>query len=138
MLPWFSLRFKLTDIFENSNHMIYIYLTKDKPCNIKFIQSFPKWIYDGKQPHKKRHFRRSSRLSNINLWYHVSPSDYIKNIYILIPLADILEIHFKSDKEMNNKGTLLYTWVNRELGTFSCLWNIKRYLVKFNFTETKM
>ena len=138
MLPWFSLRFKLTDIFENSNHMIYVYLNKEKSCNLKFIHSFPKWIYDGKQPHKKKHFRRSSRLSNINLWYHVSPSDYIKNIYILIPLADTLEIHFKSDEEINNKGTVLYTWVNRELGTFSCLRNIKRYLVKFNFTETKM
>ena len=91
----------------------------------------------GKQPHKKRHFRSSSRLSNINLWYCVSPSDYMKE-NILIPLADILEIHFKSNEETNNKGTLLYTWVNRELGTFSCLRNIKRYLVKFNFTETKM
>ena len=78
MLPWFSLRFQLTDIFENSNHMIYVYLNKEKSCNLKFIHSFPKWIYDGKQPHKKRHFRSSSRLSNINLWNHVSLSNYIK------------------------------------------------------------
>ena len=133
------LQFKLKDMYENPNHMVHVHLTNEKSCNLKFIHSFPKWIYNGKQPHKKRQIRSSSRLSNISLWYCVSPSNYIKiKKYILIPLTDILEIYFKSDEETNNKGTLLYTWVNGELGTFSLLQNIKRYLVKFNFTETKM
>lgn len=137
MLPWFSLRFKLKDIYKNPNHMVHVHLTDEKSCNLKFIHSCPKWIYDGKQPHKKMQIRSSSRLSNISLC--VSPSSYIYiYIYNLILLADILQIYFKNDEEMNNEGTLLYTWVNGELGTFSLLQNIKRYLVKFNFTETTM
>ena len=134
------LQFKLKDMYENPNHMVHVHLTNEKSCNLKFIHSFPKWIYNGKELNKKRQIRSSFRLSNISLCHCVGPSNYIKiiYIYILIPLTDILEIYFKSDEETNNKGTLLYTWVNGELGTFSLLQNIKRYLVKFNFTETKM
>ena len=48
MLPWFSLRFKLKDIYKNPNHMVHVHLTDEKSCNLKFIHSFPKWIYNGK------------------------------------------------------------------------------------------
>ena len=77
MLPWYSLRFKLKDIYENPNHMVHVHLTNKKSYNLKFVHSCPKWIYDGKQPHEKRQIRSSSRLRNISLWYCVSPSNYI-------------------------------------------------------------